>query len=86
MSMKTAWNTGLQENFIHIWDTQDGNGLKKQSIEPKNPVNRPPNALRTILPTPVKSFLMPEELPPAEDIKKLERRVTTEENKIEKTS
>lgn len=29
---------------------------------------------------------MPEELPPAEDIKKLERRVTTEEKKIEKTS
>ena len=29
---------------------------------------------------------MPEELPPAEDIKKLERRVTSEEKKIEKTS
>jgi DNA-damage-inducible protein D len=30
--------------------------------------------------------IRPEELPPAEDIKKLERRVATEEKKIEKTS
>lgn len=29
---------------------------------------------------------MPEELPPAEDIKKLERRVSSEEKKIEKAS
>ena len=30
--------------------------------------------------------IRPEELPPAEDIKKLERRVASEEKKIEKTS
>lgn len=30
--------------------------------------------------------IRPEELPPAEDIKKLERRVTSEEKRIEKTS
>ena len=33
-----------------------------------------------------KRGIRPEELPPAEDIKKLERRVATEEKKIEKTS
>lgn len=33
-----------------------------------------------------KRGIRPEELPPAEDIKKLERRVASEERKIEKTS
>ena len=33
-----------------------------------------------------KRGIRPEELPPAEDIKKLERRVASDEDKIEKTS
>ena len=33
-----------------------------------------------------KQFLIPENLPPAEDIKKVERRVASNEKKIEKTS
>jgi len=33
-----------------------------------------------------KRGIRPEELPPAEDVKKLERRVASEEKKIEKTT